>query len=97
MSEKLSNSEFRKTNTNFCEGSQLEVFEKVWLKKEKKLWKEIHFAICTPIGSYVNEKEKKIVKIQDFKNFEKKNQKKPGDTVDSYLSPKSDVYSLNSF
>ncbi len=46
-------------NSNFCEGSHLE-FKKKSLVKKKKLWKEIRFAICTPIGSYVNEKNKKM-------------------------------------
>ena len=40
------------------------------------MWKEIVFAICTPIGSCVNEKQKKIVKIPDFNILKKKTKQK---------------------
>ncbi len=61
------------------------------------MWKEIGFASCTPIGSCVNEKQKKILKIPDFNILKKNNKKTRGDMVDSYLSTKFHVYSIHGF
>ncbi len=75
-----------------------------WKKKTTKLLKDIRFAICTLIGSYVNEKEKKIVKIQDFKFKKKKRKEKKKKKnrpeirwIASYLSTTFDVYSPHGF
>ncbi len=64
------------------------------ISAELKMWKEIGFAISTPIGSCVNKKEKKILKIPDFNILKKKTR---GDTVDRYLSTRFHVYSLRGF
>ncbi len=67
---------FQKWIPTFVKAVTGNFLKKVSLKKKQKMWKEIGFAICTSIGSCVNEKQKNSLKFQISIFWKKKTKKR---------------------